>query len=104
MKKFLIQAAWPLAVFVVVITAWHLCCRWLAIPAYVLPQPSAVVRVVVERHQTLWNAFCITALEAGGGYLLSILGGVVIALFFAQSPLMSRLHFFSPRATSRLHL
>ena len=90
MKKFLIQAAWPLAVFVVVITAWHLCCRWLAIPAYVLPQPSAVVRVVVERHQTLWNAFCITALEAGGGYLMSILGGVVIALFFAQSPLIRR--------------
>jgi NitT/TauT family transport system permease protein len=49
-----------------------------------------VVRVVVERHQTLWNAFCITALEAGGGYLLSIVGGVVIALFFAQSPLIRR--------------
>ena len=84
MKKFLMQAAWPLAVFVVVITAWDLSCRWFTIPAYVLPPPSAVVRAVLERHQTLWNAFCITALEAGGGYLLSILGGVIIALFFAQ--------------------
>ena len=90
MKRLLIQAAWPLAVLVAVITAWDLCCRGFAIPAYVLPPPSAVLRVILERHQTLWNAFRITAIEAGGGYLLSIIGGVVIALFFAQSPLVRR--------------
>ena len=73
-----------------VIAAWHLACHGLAIPAYVLPPPAAVLRAVVERHTNLASAFRVTALEAGGGYLMSIVAGVLIALFFARSPLVRR--------------
>ncbi len=90
MRRLLAQVGWPLAVLVAVITVWDLACRWLAIPAYVLPPPEAVLRVLVERRGNLASAFRVTAVEAGGGYLMSIVAGVLIALFFARSPLIRR--------------
>ena len=60
MRRLLAQVGWPLAVLVAVITVWDLACRWLAIPAYVLPPPEAVLRVLVERRGNLASAFRVT--------------------------------------------
>jgi NitT/TauT family transport system permease protein len=90
MKRAILNLRWPLAVFVVVILAWHGACLVFKIPAYILPPPSAVAAAVAERHQNLIHAFQITAVEAAGGFLLSILGGISIALLFAQSPIIRR--------------
>jgi NitT/TauT family transport system permease protein len=90
MKKFLQSAAWPLAVFVAVLALWQGACVIFKIPGYILPTPPAVWAAVVERHENLLNAFRITALEAAGGYLLSILAGIVVAFLFAQSPVIRR--------------
>jgi NitT/TauT family transport system permease protein len=90
MKRAILNLRWPLAVFVVVILTWHAACIVFKIPAYILPPPSAVAAAVAERHQNLIHAFQITAVEAAGGFLLSILGGISIALLFAQSPIIRR--------------
>lgn len=90
MKSFLQKAAWPTVVFLLVIGGWAGACRVFKIPAYILPNPAAVARAVVERHDNLLLAFRITAMEAAGGYCFSIIVGVLIALFFAQSPAIRR--------------
>jgi NitT/TauT family transport system permease protein len=90
MKKALHSFLWPLGVFVAVLALWHGACIVFRIPGYILPAPLAVWTAVIERHENLLNAFRITALEAAGGYLLSIVAGVVVAFLFAQSPVIRR--------------
>ena len=90
MKKLLLHAAWPAGVFLLVLAVWQGACTAFQIPAYVLPSPPQVIATVVERNANLVSAFRITAIEAVGGYLMSIVGGVIVALLFAQSPLIRR--------------
>jgi NitT/TauT family transport system permease protein len=90
MKKLLATAGWPLAVFVALLALWQGACSLFRIPGYILPAPPAVWAAVLERHASLLGAFRITALEAGGGFLLSAVGGVAVALFFAQSATVRR--------------
>jgi NitT/TauT family transport system permease protein len=90
MKKLLKEAAWPAAVFLAVLALWQGACTVFRIPPYVLPSPPQVFATVVERHANLVAAFRITAVEAVGGYLMSIVVGVLVALVFAQSPVVRR--------------
>ncbi len=90
MKTVLKEWGWPLAVFVTVLFGWGGACQFFKIPAYILPGPLAVLHAVIERRDNLWFAFQVTAVEAAGGYILSIIAGIIIALFFAQSPLIRR--------------
>lgn len=90
MKRTLIHLRWPAAVLGLVLVAWHSACVVFHIPAYILPPPGAVASAVVERHENLIHAFQITAIEAAGGFVLSILGGISVALLFAQSPIIRR--------------
>lgn len=90
MKAFLKTAAWPVAVFAAVLGTWTGACLLFRIPEYILPTPAAVVSALVERHENLLQSLRITALEAVGGYLLGVLAGVIVALLFAQSPVVRR--------------
>ena len=90
MKRAFDSLRWPFAVFLLVLGAWHGACVAFKIPGYILPKPAAVAAAVWERHESLIHAFQITATEAAGGFVLSILGGITIALVFAQSPVIRR--------------
>lgn len=90
MKAWLDRAGWPAAVLVIVLTLWQAACLVFRIPGYMLPAPPAVWRAVLERHENLLFAFRITAVEAVGGFLLSVVVGVAVAVFFAQSPVIRR--------------
>ena len=90
MKRFFQSIRWPLAVVVLVLAAWQGACLTFKIPGYILPAPGAVAAAVAERHQNLLQAFRITAVEAAGGFLCSIVGGISVALVFAQSPVIRR--------------
>ncbi|HMO65055.1 MAG TPA: ABC transporter permease [Verrucomicrobiota bacterium] len=90
MKRWLACAGWPAAVLLLVLGGWQGACAALRIPGYILPPPGDVWRAVVGRHENLFFAFRITALEAAGGFGFSVLAGVAIALCFAQSPVVRR--------------
>jgi NitT/TauT family transport system permease protein len=49
-----------------------------------LPSPWAVAKALTARFPSLLNSFAITAEEAAGGILLSVVVGVAVALIFAQ--------------------
>lgn len=90
MRRTFESLRWPFAVFLLVLAAWHGACVVFKIPGYILPKPATVAAAVWERHENLIHAFQITAIEAAGGFLLSIAGGISIALVFAQSPVIRR--------------
>jgi NitT/TauT family transport system permease protein len=54
------------------------------LPAYMLPGPWTVAVTVGQRYPSLLNSLWITAVEAAGGLITSILVGVGVAVIFAQ--------------------
>jgi NitT/TauT family transport system permease protein len=85
MKRQLITAANALAVFVALVALWWLILEVFRVPPYMLPSPLAVARAVGARFPSLVTALGITAGEAGGGLVSSVVAGVLVALIFAQS-------------------
>jgi NitT/TauT family transport system permease protein len=91
MKQRLITIANAAAVFVTLLVIWQLVLWIFKVPPYMLPSPWAVARAVVARFPSLLNSLAITAEESLGGLIASIVVGVLIALFFAQSRWVRRM-------------
>lgn len=70
---------------------WRALIWLLSIPAYMLPTPAAVAHTVINRFPSLASSFCITALAAASGLLVSVFVGTAIALIFAQSRWLRRM-------------
>jgi NitT/TauT family transport system permease protein len=91
MKSKFITAANALAVFAALVTLWQVIIWVFRVPAFMLPSPWAVAKAVGARFPSLVSSFAITAEEAVGGMVLSIVVGVGIALIFAQSRWVRRM-------------
>jgi NitT/TauT family transport system permease protein len=91
MKQRLITIANAAGVFVALLAIWQLVLWIFNVPPYMLPSPWAVARAVVARFPSLLNSFAITAAESAGGLIASIIVGVLVALFFAQSRWVRRM-------------
>jgi NitT/TauT family transport system permease protein len=70
---------------------WQLILWIFRVPPFMLPSPWAVAKAVEARFPSLAGSFAITAEEAVGGILLSVVVGVAIALVFAQSRWVRRM-------------
>jgi NitT/TauT family transport system permease protein len=84
-KQRLVTVANAAAVFAALLVVWELILRVFRVPPYMLPSPWAVARAVGHRFPSLVASFAITAEESLGGLLASVVVGVIVALFFAQS-------------------
>jgi NitT/TauT family transport system permease protein len=71
-------------VFACLIAIWQALVTFYHVPSYILPGPLAVLTAVRDRYSSLLNSLRITAEEAAGGLLASILTGVAVAMIFAQ--------------------
>ncbi len=85
MKKRLLSVANAVCVFAALLFLWQSVLWIFRVPAFMLPSPLAVGKAVVARFPALLNSLSITAEEAGGGLIASVIVGVIIALIFAQS-------------------
>jgi NitT/TauT family transport system permease protein len=90
-KRRAITLANALAVFVALLALWELTLWVLHVPPYMLPSPWAVAKAVGARFSSLVSSFVITAEEAAGGLLVSVVIGVAVALIFAQSRWVRRM-------------
>jgi len=63
---------------------WQAAVRRYHIPAYILPGPGVVLSSARVRFASLLSSLSITAEEAAGGLLASIVMGVAVAMVFAQ--------------------
>jgi NitT/TauT family transport system permease protein len=91
MKQRLVILLNSLAVFAAFLLLWQTIILIGDMPAYMLPSPWRVARVIAERFSALAQSFTITAFTATIGLIASILAGVAIALLFAQSRWIRRL-------------
>ncbi len=71
-------------VFALLILLWSRAVAFTHTPVYMLPGPMTVVSAAHQRFSSLLNSLLITAEEAAGGLLASILVGVIVAMIFAQ--------------------
>src|SRR5271169_1227264 len=80
-----------LGVFGALLLLWQLVLWIFRVPPFMLPSPWAVAGAVEARFPALVRSLSITAGEAGGGLVASVVAGVVVALIFAQSRWVRRM-------------
>jgi len=81
----------PTLTFVLVIALWESAVRLFAVPAYVLPSPSAVAFALVSDMSNLWMHSMVTLQEAVWGLLIA----AALAIFIAIAMDLSRSVYFS---------
>jgi NitT/TauT family transport system permease protein len=82
-----------LGIFAALLLVWQGVIWATHLPAFMLPSPWRVARVIVERFSSLAESFELTASAASLGLLGSIVVGVSIALLFAQSRWVRRMFY-----------
>ena len=80
----------PLALTALLLLAWEVACRALAVPVYFLPPPSAVATALAEHWPTLVQAAWRTLSVALVALVLASLAAQALALLTALSPLLDR--------------
>lgn len=78
----------PLAIFVLVIGGWEYVVRANGIPPYILPAPSVIARTLVSDWPSLWPSLVVTLRLTFLALAAAVVGGVGLALLFAQSRLI----------------
>jgi len=84
MKRPWLVAINSVVVLFVLLALWQVVVALYRIPPYLLPGPLTVFTALLDRLPSLLNSLRITAIEAAGGLLASIVVGVGVALIFAQ--------------------
>ena len=75
----------PIAIMVLAIFLWDRIVVWNAIPHYILPRPVDVLEAFVEDWRLLLSSLLTTLRITGLSLLLAVVGGVGLAVLFAQS-------------------
>lgn len=75
----------PLLVAGGVLLLWEIGVRMAGIPSVILPSPSAILELVVDKHEILLRHAIPTTLESAGGFLLASGAGILIAILLTYS-------------------
>jgi NitT/TauT family transport system permease protein len=86
----MVGLAYPAATVVVVLVAWQVVVTGFGIPAYLIPSPGAVALQLVSKAGFLLYHSWVTTYETLGGFLLSILVGVPLAIAIVSSRALDR--------------
>lgn len=82
------QLARPLVLIVAIFFLWDLVIRIFRIPPYLIPAPWDVAKMLVAEWPRLWREGLFTGYATLGGFGLSILFGIPIAMLIAYSRLV----------------
>lgn len=75
----------PLAIMVLAIWLWDRVCVWNDIPQYILPRPGVVLQTLHSDAGLLFSSLLVTLRITFLSLLLAVIGGVGLAVLFAQS-------------------
>jgi len=75
----------PIALGIAVLAAWEILVRHFEVPRYVLPAPSAIWQAFLENFDALMAAAWTTLWITIVAYILSVVGGVALAIVFSLS-------------------
>ena len=93
LRQALTDYALPLVVFLAVLGLWEAVVRIEAIPPYVLPAPSLIVATLVTDRATLLASLLVTLRITFEALIAAVVGGVALAVLFAQSRWIERSFF-----------
>jgi NitT/TauT family transport system permease protein len=86
----LLERAGPHLTLLLIVGLWEACCRLFAVPAYVLPAPSAIFAAAVAGGWQLWLTNIAATVEiALLGYAAAILIGIPLAILLTLSELLA---------------
>lgn len=77
--------ALPLMIIVAAIYGWDRICVWNEIPQYILPRPAVVLATLWKDAALLFGSLLFTLRITFLGLALAVVGGVGLAVLFAQS-------------------
>jgi NitT/TauT family transport system permease protein len=77
--------ALPAVVMIATIAGWQWYVDAYQVPHYILPGPDRVVSALVQDWPTLWPALLVTLQITLGALVIATIGGVGLAVLFAQS-------------------
>lgn len=80
----------PVVLFLLVIGGWQAAVSGFKLPIYLLPGPGQVAAAAWQGLGKLIDSTLITAAAAAAGFSASLIGGVLIAFIFSQSPVIRR--------------
>ena len=80
----------PLGLMLVLAVVWEAAVRALAIPAYLLPAPSAIASAAVEDAGSILRNAGITMAEAACGFTIANLVSFCLAVVLVHSPLLEK--------------
>jgi NitT/TauT family transport system permease protein len=92
-KSVLAEVLPPLVVGLIVVGAWEVGCRIFAIPVYLFPAPSAIVRAIATDTPGLMRALWSTLEVALIALALATTIGSALAFLFVQNKLIERSFF-----------
>ncbi|MCC6203543.1 MAG: ABC transporter permease, partial [Hyphomicrobiales bacterium] len=75
----------PLTIMIVAIWLWDRICVWNEIPQYILPRPGVVLQTLFTDAGLLFGSLLTTLKITFLSLLLAVVGGVGLAVLFAQS-------------------
>jgi NitT/TauT family transport system permease protein len=75
----------PLAIMVLAIWLWDRICIWNDIPKYILPRPGVVLQTLFDDAGLLFSSLLVTLRITFLSLALAVVGGVGLAVLFAQS-------------------
>ncbi|MET3579514.1 NitT/TauT family transport system permease protein [Mesorhizobium robiniae] len=75
----------PLAIMISAIWLWDRICVWNDIPKYILPRPGVVLQTLFDDAGLLFSSLLVTLRITFLSLLLAVIGGVGLAVLFAQS-------------------
>ncbi|MER8368207.1 ABC transporter permease [Mesorhizobium sp. M0991] len=75
----------PLAIMILAIWLWDRVCVWNDIPKYILPRPGVVLQTLHDDAGLLFSSLLVTLRITFLSLLLAVVGGVGLAVLFAQS-------------------
>ncbi len=80
----------PVLLLAAMVALWELVVRVAAVPAWLLPAPSAVARTTVEERGLLFANARVTLIEVLAGFVLALVVGLLLAFLIDASPTLDR--------------
>ena len=85
LRAALVETLPAVAVAATVLGVWQVAVEHWQVPPYLLPSPARVGAALMEKRDTLWHAFLVTARAAVAGLASAAVAGTLLAIVFSQS-------------------
>lgn len=80
----------PVLLFLVILALWQSSNKLFGIEPYLLPAPTRIAQAMIDNFSSLMQASYMTFIASMGGFALSIVVGVLVAILMAQSKVVER--------------